>query len=603
MALNRWAISLEQADTLPGAFRRRVAASPQARAYVQYLADEDRWYEYSWAETARAVQLWQGALAAEALDPGDRVAVMCRNRWEWAVFDQAALGLGLVTVPLYPNDRPDNVAWILQDAGVRLLLLESAQSWLALRDLRQQFPALQRVLLLDGGAGTAPLDEPLVSDLGDWLEPARDDVAAPPIAPHSLATIVYTSGTTGRCKGVMLSHHNILWNIQATLQRFTVYPADLFLSFLPLSHTLERTIGYYLPLVSGAAVAFNRSIALLADDLAALQPSLMISVPRIFERMHRRITEQLAGASALERHLFQTTLAVGWANHQHARHAAPWSPRLLFAPLLDRLVASKVRAHLGGRLRLTVCGGAALAPEIARFFIGLGIPVVHGYGLTEASPVIAANPLEDNVPETVGPPIAGVGIRVDERGELLTQSPSVMLGYWQDGAATRQVIDTQGWLHTGDRVELDAAGRIRITGRLKEIIVLANGEKISPADMENAIVLDGLFDQVMLIGEGRPYLSALVVPNPEQLSGLADSSQPGAPDREAARGRDLPGLVLERLQRRLKAFPGYAQVHKLALVPEPWTTDNGLMTPTLKLRRAAILARHHDLVERLYSGH
>lgn len=598
MATNPWAIGLDQAGTLPAVFRARAAASAEHPAYMQFDAPTQRWRDYSWGETVGAVRRWQAALEREGLEHGDRVAVLCRNRWEWVVFDQAALGLGLVTVPLYPNDRAENIAWILADAGVRLLLLESTAQWPALHHLRDRVPSLHRVLTLDP---VAPDDEP--QPVAAWLGLARAELAHQSIAPDDLATIVYTSGTTGRPKGVMLTHRNILWNIHACLARFEVRPDDLLLSFLPLSHTLERTVGYYLPLVTGSTIAYTRGIAQLADDLVAVKPTLMISVPRIFERVYRKISDQLAASPGLKRRLFQAAVDIGWEGHQQRRRAGPWRPRQLLAPLLDRLVAKQVRARLGGRLRFTVCGGAALAPEIARFFIGLGIPVVQGYGLTETSPVIAANRLDDNAPETVGPPLAGVEIRVDERGELLTRSPSLTPGYWHNPAATDQLIDAEGWLHTGDKVELDAAGRIRITGRLKEIIVLSTGEKVPPAELENAIVLDGMFDQVILIGEGRPYLSALVVPNPEQFASLASGLRLDPANEATCCNDQVRSLMLERLQRRLVTFPGHAQVHGLAVVRDPWTPENGFMTPTLKLRRKEILTHYRQITEQLYAGH
>ena len=587
-------IPLAATPTLPALFRERVSRTPGATAYIQY--ERGRWQAHSWAETAAQVARWQAALRRCGLVPGQRVALMCRNRWEWVICDQAALGLGLVLVPLYPRDRPDNVAWILHHCGAAVLIIESAIQWRILAPVLDGLAPLRKVVSIEEVPGAPDR----VCPASRWL-PER--AAEPPVwagAPDDLATIVYTSGTTGRPKGVMLSHHNILWDIHAALELFDLRPEDRTLSFLPLSHTLERTVGYYLPMVAGVTVAYSRSVAQLAEDLEAIHPTLMITVPRIFERMHTAIESRLVRAPTLRRALFHQAVETGWRQFLHRQGRAPWSARLLLHPLLDRLVGAPVRARLGGRLRLSICGGAALNPQVARTFISLGIPVLQGYGLTETSPVISTNTLEDNVPDSVGRALPGIEVRTTADGELLTRSPAVMLGYWRDPLATRAILDREHWLHSGDRAEIDASAHIRITGRLKEIIVLSTGEKVPPADMETAITLDPCVDQAMLIGEGRPYLAALVVANPAALGALARDLDPGAPAARSA--PRLEAVLLQRIQHQLRSFPGHAQVHRIALVPEPWTPDNGLLTPTLKLRRDRILTRHRTLVEALYAG-
>ncbi len=597
MNLNPHAIPITPASTLPGIFRQRLAATPDALAYRQY--EGGTWRDYSWAATAVLLSRWQAALAAEGLAPGERVALMCRNRLEWMAFDLAAQGLGLVVVPIYTNDRARNVAWILADSGARLLLVESADAWGGLIRRQAPPPGLRRVVSL----APTPTKGPLCA-VADWLPAVADTLPWPgPASADDLATIVYTSGTTGRPKGVMLSHRNLLWNVQAALKRFEVRPEDRFLSFLPLSHTFERTVGYYLPLVAGAAVIYARGIPQLAEDLQSQRPTLMISVPRIFERVYGRLRAKVETESRLRRRLFERAVTTGWQGFLHDQGRARWRPRLLLRPLLDRLVGARVRARLGGRLRFTVCGGAALAPEVARLFIGLGIPVVQGYGLTEASPVIAANPLEANVPESVGPPLEGVEIRIAANGELLTRSPSVTAGYWNAPEATHDLVDADGWLHTGDKARLDSQGYVHITGRLKEIIVLANGEKVPPADMENSIALDELVDQVLLLGEGRPYLSALVVPNRAALGHLMEHLHLDPANDSVYADARLREAVLRHVRDHIQGFPGYAEVRRVALVAEPWTPENGLATPTLKLRRRRILARYRRLTEELYVGH
>ena len=335
----------------------------------------------------------------------------------------------------------------------------------------------------------------------------------------------------------------------------------------------------------------------------SVQPTLMISVPRIFERVYGKIHDKLLTESALKQKLFNAAVDIGWAHFEHVQGRGPWKPSFLIRPLLDLLVGRKVRAKLGGRLRFTVCGGAALAPDVAKLFIGLGIPVTQGYGLTETSPIIAANPLDNNNPSSVGLPLPGIDVRLGPDSELLTKSPSVMLGYWNNAEATDAVIDPDGWLHTGDKVSISEQGHITITGRIKEIIVLANGEKVPPNDMENAIVLDELVDQVLVIGEGRPYLSAIVVPNPEAFARVAEGLHLDPANEETCCDENVRSIFMQHVQQRTAGFPGYAQVRQLAVVNEPWTPDNGLATPTLKLRRNKILEHYQDVTEKLYAGH
>jgi len=592
-------ITLEEAPTLAALFRERVARSPERTAYIQFDAGSGRWVEHDWRETAAEVARWQRALRAAGLKKGERVMIQSRNSWEWVICDQAALGLGLVPVPVFVNDRADNIAWIANDCRASLLVIEGPEQWQTLEPVLERLESIRAIVALKPVAG----EHPLLKQLHEWLPEAGDGLAEEECAPRELATIVYTSGTTGRPKGVMLSHHNILWDIHAALELFDIGEDNLFLSFLPLSHTFERTVGYYLPMVCGATIAYNRSIPQLAEDLTLIRPTLMISVPRIFERIYGRIMEKLREEPPLKQKLFRKAVEVGWRKFERDQGRAGWSPGLLLQPLLDRLVGARVRGRLGGRLRFTVCGGAALSPEVARLFIGLGIPVQQGYGLTETSPVISANPLEDNVPASVGIPLPGVEVKLGEQDELLTRSPAVMLGYWNRPEATAEMIDAEGWLHTGDKARVDERGHLYITGRLKEIIVLATGEKIPPADMENAITLDPLVEQAMVVGEGRPYLAALVVLDPDAFERLAGELGLDPADPASRRDPRLQEAVLARVQERTRQFPGYARIHRVAVLDEPMTPENGLLTPTLKLRRNRILDCHSEEVIRLYEGH
>ncbi len=588
-------IAPSQAGTLDGLLRERVRRSPQGLAYRSFAREGERWSEWNWGETAREVARWQQALAAEGLAPGDRVALLLRNCPQWVWFEQAALGLGLVVVPLYLEDRPDNTAYILQDAGVRVLLVQE-ERYGRLREMLEDVACLQRIVVAGEGGGEGPR----AAALDDWLPTPGDHALAPRAGqPDDLATIVYTSGTTGRPKGVMLSHRNILSNTEAALSLERFHPDDLFLSFLPLSHMLERMAGHYLPMMAGCAVAYARSVQQLAEDLQQQRPSILIAVPRVFERVYGRIQGGLAQRPPLARALFHATLAVGWRRFLWRQGRAGWSWPLLFWPVLQRLVAHKIMLRLGGRLRLAVSGGAALSPAVARFFLSLGLNLVQGYGLTEASPVVSVNLPGDNEPSSVGRPLPGIEVCTGANEELLVRGPNVMLGYWNHPEATAAIIDVNGWLHTGDQVHIDQ-GRIHITGRLKDILVLSNGEKVPPSEMEGAIMLDPLFDHALLLGEGKAHLAALVVLNTELWPELAQQLGLDPQAADSLKSPALQRLLHERIGTLLRDFPGYAKVRRVAATLEPWSIDNGLLTPTMKLRRREVQARYQAQIEALF---
>ncbi len=590
----------EVARTLYGLFLERVRRTPHKVAYRACRGADGSWQGVTWQALAREVERWQTALASEGLEPGERVAVMLRNCPEWVMFDQAAMGLGLVTVPLYTDDRPENVAHILADAGARLLLIDRPRTWRKIGAACAAACQLQRVVSLSGEQGATP-KEPL-RYCEDWL-PAIAAVPPPPDAgPEALATIVYTSGTTGRPKGVMLSHRNILRNAASALRRIPVYGNDTFLSFLPLSHTLERTAGYYLPMMAGATVAYARSIPELALDLLSVRPTALIAVPRVFERVNAKLETRLRRRPPIARRLFELAVETGWRRFQHQQGRESWHPSLLAWPLLYRLVARPFLARLGGRLRVAISGGAALSPVIARRFIGLGLPVVQGYGLTETSPVVSGNAIESNDPASIGMPLDEVEVRTDEQGQLLVRGPNVMLGYWNNPNATAAIVDADGWLHTGDQIRI-ADGRLYITGRLKEIIVLSNGEKVPPADLEMAIALDPFFEQAMVLGEGRPFLSAIVVVNRDLWPDLAGRHGLDPDDPHSLEDSRVKAEGASRIGDLLRHFPVYAKVRRVVLTTEPWTVDAGLITPTMKLKRAELLKHYASRIENIYKGH
>ncbi len=535
---------------------------PPRVMYRQFA--EGAWRDYTAHDVAQQAARWQATLRRAGLQPGERVGLCLRNGVQWVAADMAALGLGLAVVPFYVDDNPGSIAFCARDSGCRVLVLENKRLLAGLLDA--SLTGCELVVL----HGEAP---PGVQSAQRWLQPdpgaafeARD------LAPDTLASIVYTSGTSGRPKGVMLSHRNILFDVQAGLQTINLGTDERFISLLPLSHMLERTVGYYLPLLHGASVVYSRGIAHFADDLATQQPTAMITVPRVLERLHQRMLQALR-QQPLRARTLELTAQAGW---RRSAGQATLADRIV-GPVLDRLVAQRVRERLGGHLRLVVAGGAAMDASISRTFTGLGITVLQGYGMTEASPVIAVNRVEDNVPESVGDPLPGVDVRVSETGELLTRGPHVMLGYWNNPEATAAVL-RDGWLHTGDLVEMRGR-RLFIRGRIKDILVLSNGEKVPPQDIEQSIAADPVFQQVMLVGEGKPFLTLVAVT-----------------------GETEERALVQRANQRLSQFPRYARVRRVVPVQEPWTIENGMLTPTLKLKRAAVAERYREQIEQVYSG-
>jgi len=591
-------ISPEQVGTLHGLFLERVRRSPDKTAYRYF--QQDVWRDISWREMQSEVARWQAALAELHLQPGDRVAIMLRNCPQWVMFDQAAMSLGLVVVPLYTVDRPDNIAYIVNDADVKVLLFETGEQWRELSSVREQLGGVKKFVIIDW---ITDINEPRLQSANDFLPNSAQLLAAPPCTSDQLASIIYTSGTTGRPKGVMLSHNNMLSNAHSCLDTFVVRGDDLFLSFLPLSHTFERTLGYYLTIMTGSTVAYARSIQLLSEDLQTIRPTLLISVPRIYERVYSAIRAKLDEGSPIKRALFTLAVDTGWARFLHEQGRGSWEITFLLWPILQKLVAQKILDKLGGHMRVALSGGAALAPEISRVFVGLGLPILQGYGLTETSPVIAGNHLENNFPDSVGQPIRDVQVRIGPNNELQVKGPNVMLGYWNNPEATSAMIDADGWLSTGDTVGISETNHIYITGRIKEIIVMSNGEKVPPTDMEQAIMRNNLFEQVMVYGEARPYLVTIAVVNPDAWIKFANELGITADMPESLNDSRVQTKVLEQISGNLLAFPGYAKVVRVLLLQEPWSVENGLLTPTLKVKRAKVFEKYEVEIAKLYEGH
>ena len=590
-------IDPSEVHTLDEMFRERVRRCADKTAYTQFDSTVGQWVDYSWGTIAGEVERWQVMFQSEGLEKGDRVAIRLVNSVEWVIFDQAALRLGLIVVPLYCADRADNVNYVLNHSGAKLLVVDTQKEWEEIRDAEAELPGLIRVIAL---SNTDEQSDAIVCELDDILPEKGLHLERGMAEADDMASIVYTSGTTGRPKGVMLSHKNMLHNAYAGMRSVPLYPHDRSLSFLPLSHTFERTIGYYAKMMCGVHIIYNRSIPELVDDLAYVKPTVMIAVPRIFERVSNKIYAGVAESSPIKQKLFHMAIKVGWQRFEYQQGRAKWSPLMLLFPVLDALVGKKIRAKLGGNLRFAVVGGAPLSPSVAKTFISLGIILLQGYGLTESSPVISVNTLEHNKLETIGLPLRGVELAIGENNELLARGDNIMMGYWNNPEASADTVDADGWLHTGDQASIDEQGFIRIIGRLKDILVLANGEKVPPADMESSILKDDLFEQALVLGEGKPFLSALLVLNQDSWGKLLQSGQFTKDDLQSDKFNEF---VLARVAKKIEDFPGYARIRKVSISLDEWTVESGLVTATLKVKRPKVHAAFTDEIAKLYEGH
>jgi len=603
MPQNEDIITAESAGTLDGLLRARIKRSPERIAYRQFNKASSNWEEFTWQAVGDLVSRWQQAIARTSLQSGDRVALLMRNSVDWVVAEQAAMGLGLIIVPLYCDDRPENIAYILNDSTTKMLIANDAV-WRRIKSACAGVESLQHVIIVPvEKEAKGIVENEQVHIATNWIGHEAGKLQSHNRKPNELATIVYTSGTTGRPKGVMLSHYNILSVTNSVLLSFAIYTDDTFLSFLPLSHTFERTAGHYMPIMAGATVAYSRSIALLNDDMLTVKPTVMVAVPRIFERIYDRIMQQLSKKSFIARGLFNLTVTLGWWKFEQQQGRGSLLKTLAYLPLLPilfPLVAKKLHQRMGGNMRLTVSGGAPLPISVARVMIGLGLNLTQGYGMTETSPVISSNPIDDNEPSSVGVPFKNIEVRIGENDELQVKTPGMMLGYWNNHAATAEVISSDGWVNTGDQARIEN-NHIYITGRLKDILILSNGEKVPPSDMESAMVTDPLFEQILVIGEGESFLSALVVLNPEEWIKLANHFVIDPYKKESLKDSRVHSHILGIMRKALHEFPSYAKIRRVAPTLEPWTVENDLMTPTLKVKRNKVIDLNKDIIKDIYA--
>lgn len=602
---------LKKCKTLCEFVPLRARQIPQTVALRQYDRKEKAWKDVTYASLDKQITAWRRALEALHLERGARVAILLNNSVDAVLADQAVLANGLIPVPLHAIDTPGSSAFILIDSQSSALITNKADRWGLIEKTNVPMPDLKHVILTEETGINEKDEHRQILSKDIWLASGKD-IQELPEGPKSedLAAIVYTSGTTGRPKGVMLTHHNVVENVISTLIHIAPAPKPgyIFLSFLPLSHTFERTAGYYLALGMGCTITYNRSIMLLAEDLRTVKPDVLISVPRIYEKIYARINEQLGKKPAIARWLFNCAVNVGWrkfcAENKLPVPKSPWQFADSFTgPILKKLVADKVLEQFGGNLKVAIAGGAALNGKVARVFGGLGLAPIQGYGMTEASPIIAGNSLTLNQPDTVGKLFSNLQMRLaPETHEIQIRGSSIMKGYWKRPEDTARVLDSEGWLSTGDVGEINETGLLRIKGRIKEIIVTSTGEKVPPVDLELALETDPLFSQAYVVGENKPFISAVTVLNPEEWKKLAAELKVSASEA-SLKLTSVRTAILKRVKAAAADFPHYALPRKVLLTLKPWTIENGLLTPTLKLKRTPLAKFFKKEIDEIYEKH
>ncbi|MBI4168901.1 MAG: long-chain fatty acid--CoA ligase [Acidobacteria bacterium] len=577
---------------------RGLAAGPTRPDQVLYR-EEGAWRPIATREFCRRILDLALGLRRLGVARGERVALLSENRPEWLATDFAILAAGAVTVPIYPTLLADRIEWILKDSGAVAAVVSTPDQLGKVLAVRARLPALAQVLVMDPGG-------PLPAGVRHWHEAvemgaAGPGAALPEAAPDDLASIIYTSGTTGVPKGVMLTHGNFVHNVTACCEVIPFRSDDVCLSFLPLSHVYERMVEYCY-LYRGAAIAYAESIDTVARDLQEIRPTIASGVPRVFEKLLRRVLDAGAALPAPRRRVHSWAMDVARRYGASTRPGRATGLALRAQRLLaDRLVYSKLRDRLGGRLRFFISGGAALQREIAEFFYGAGVLILEGYGLTETSPVIALNSPGAVRFGTVGLPVHGVEVKVAEDGEILTRSPSVMKGYFNNAEATREA-NRDGWFCTGDVGRLDEAGYLVITDRKKEILKTSGGKMVAPQPIENLLRSDRYVAQAVVVGDGRRFIAALIVPALDQVERFAREEGVAFSDpRALVRHPRIAALLEQRVALVNDRLARFEQIKSFRLLDRELTIENGEITPTLKYCRKVIEERHRARIEEMYA--
>jgi long-chain acyl-CoA synthetase len=594
--------------TLCDIFYQAVALDKPAHLRVKR---GDAWHDISSAEFRRAVEELSMGLRALGVERGERVGILSENRPEWAFADLATLAAAAVDAPIYATLTAPQVLYILNDSEAKVLFVSTPAQARKVQEIRAQAPHLQHVIRMeempaDAAAGTISIDE--VREQGRPALQADPDAVrkrAAEVKETDLATLIYTSGTTGDPKGVMLTHRNLVSNTVGSSQVFSAMGKDdVALSFLPLCHVFERMSGHYLMLLQGCSIAYAESVEKVPANMVEVRPTVMCSVPRLYEKMYARVHEKVASDPPMRQKIFRWAVGVGRETFRHQiEHRTPsLLLRAQFA-IADKLVFSKIKERTGGRLRLFVSGGAPLAREIAEFFGAAGLLILEGYGLTETSPVITVNRPDAIKPGSVGLPIKDVEVKIAADGEILTRGPHVMKGYFKKPDATAEAIDPEGWFHTGDIGVIDERGFLTITDRKKDIIVTSGGKNIAPQPIERLLKSSPLVGEVVMIGDRRNFPAALVIPAFEALEKWARDKGLGFSSREELIARpEVVALYDQTVKELIGHLAQFERIKKIALLPREFSIETGELTPKLSVKRRVVEQKYKDVIDRLYEG-
>jgi long-chain acyl-CoA synthetase len=566
------------------------ASASGTREVVRYW-DSGAWRGLTWAQLGDRVRAVAAGLIGMGIDKGDRVALMSNTRVEWTVTDLAVLAVGGVTVPLYETSSAEQCAWILSDSGAKLAVCATPDHAKTLDQARAQAPDLSEIFVIDDGGLDAVAERAREGDPEKVTERAGD------LGLDDLASIIYTSGTTGNPKGCSLTHGNLLVTARQTEINLSELfgPEESTLLFLPLAHVFARII-QFVALESDVQMGYARSVEQLAEDLASFSPTFLLSVPRVFEKVFNGAQRKAEGAKA-KVFSFAVKAAEDWASTDHPGLAAN-----LRRGLADKLVYSKLRHALGGKIRYCVSGGAPLAPHLAYFFHAAGITILEGYGLTETSAATCVNTPKARRIGTVGQPSPGTEVMVAEDGELLVRGSGVFTGYWHNDQATAEVISDDGWFHTGDIGEIDDGGFVRITGRKKELIVTAAGKNVAPAVLEERLKSNRLVSQAMVVGDNRPFIAAVITLEPDELAAFAAEHGLSGGPAELRTDAQVLAELGKAVDHANSAVSKAESIRKITVLDRDFTEEQGEMTPTMKLRRRNITESFSDEIEALYTG-
>lgn len=562
----------------------------------------------SFNEALKWVDNIAGGLAAIGVKRGEKIAMISENRFEWTFSDYAILTLGAINVPIYPSLLPVQVAYILKDSEAQVVLCSNSGQYEKIKDLSGPQGLIKKIIIFDPDEKTKsalPLAD-LVSDGEKFLKNHPDFLEKERAQTQSddLATIIYTSGTTGEPKGAVLTHGNFLSNVEGSLKHLDVNDEDTFLSFLPLCHVFERMAGHFLAASVAATIAFAESIDAVAQNMGEVRPTVMTSVPRLYEKIYARIMESVETGSAVKRKIFYWAIGVGREYVTAVMEKRPVSKGLeTKRKLAYKLVFSKLSERVGGKLRFFVSGGAPLAKEIAEFFAAAGLMIYEGYGLTETSPVIAVNKKDHFKFGTVGPVIPNIEVKIAEDGEILSRGPHIMVGYYKKEEETRESIDGDGWFHTGDIGFIDQDGFLTITDRKKNIIVTSGGKNIAPQPIENQLVTCRYIEQAMVIGDQRKYCAAVIVPKFEMLQKWAQDMDLGfETNAELCKKDEIRDLIRKEIDAINNNLASYETVKDFVIAPAPFSIESGELTPSLKIKRKVVIEKFRQEIEKLYQN-